>query len=287
MLRSPWVRADDDTKSDDKKTIVFVAGRPSHGYGAHEHNAGCRLLAAELERHAPHVNVRVFLDGWPSDESAFDGADAIVMYCDGGEGHMVNSHLDQVDALAKTGVGIACIHYAVEIPKGEAGDRLLDWIGGYFETDWSVNPHWTANFTELPVHPVTRGVQPFEVNDEWYYHMRFRDGMEGVTPILTAIPPESTLSRPDGPHSGNPYVRAEVGQPQHVAWVSERADGGRGFGFTGGHSHWNWGQDDFRRLVLNAALWIAHAEVPEQGVATGGVSRGDLEANQDEPKPTE
>ena len=58
---------------------------------------------------------------------------------------------------------------------------------------------------------------PFEIDDEWYYHMRFREGMEGVTPILTAIPPESTLSRPDGPHSGNPHVRKEAGQPQHWA----------------------------------------------------------------------
>ena len=51
--------------------------------------------------------------------------------------------------LAKQGVGIVCLHYGVEVPKGEAGDKFLDWIGGYFETDWSVNPHWTANFKEL------------------------------------------------------------------------------------------------------------------------------------------
>jgi hypothetical protein len=42
-------------------------------------------------------------------------------------------------------------------------------------------------------HPTTRGlkpfaveVKPFTVHDEWYYHMRFRESMEGVTPILTA-----------------------------------------------------------------------------------------------------
>ncbi|MEZ6072900.1 MAG: ThuA domain-containing protein [Pirellulales bacterium] len=273
--------------STDTKTVALVAGRPSHGYGAHEHNAGCRLLAAELERHVPDVKVKVFLNGWPEDPHAFDDVDAVVMYCDGGEGHMVNPHLDQVNALVDRGVGIACLHYAVEVPKGEPGDAFLDWIGGYFETDWSVNPHWTAEFTALPEHPVTRGVHPFAINDEWYYHMRFRDDMEDVTPILTAIPPESTLSRPDGPHSGNPFVRAEVGQPQHVAWVSERPDGARGFGFTGGHTHWNWGNDDFRRLVLNAIVWIAHADVPADGVPTGRVSRGRLEENQDEPKPGE
>ena len=40
------------------KKIVFVAGKPSHGYGAHEHNAGCMLLAKELQAAMPGVEVR-------------------------------------------------------------------------------------------------------------------------------------------------------------------------------------------------------------------------------------
>jgi hypothetical protein len=43
--------------------------------------------------------------------------------------------------MADSGVGIGCIHYAVEIPKGEPGNALLDLIGGYFKTDWLVNSH--------------------------------------------------------------------------------------------------------------------------------------------------
>ena len=43
-------------------------------------------------------------------------------------------------------------------------------------------------------------------------------------------------------------------------------DGGRGFGFTGGHFHDNWGNDQFRKVILNAFLWLAKAEVPEKGV---------------------
>src|SRR5437660_12930968 len=84
-----------------KKKVVFVAGRPSHSYGAHEHNAGCLLLAKELQAAMPNVSTDVHLNGWPADDKAFDGADCLVMYCDGGVGHMVNKHLDQVDALAK------------------------------------------------------------------------------------------------------------------------------------------------------------------------------------------
>ncbi len=51
-----------------------------------------------------------------------------------------------------------------------------------------------------------------------------------------------------------------------MAWARERPDGGRGFGFTGGHVHWNWGNDNFRKLVLNAIVWTAEVDVPAEGV---------------------
>lgn len=263
------------------KKVVMVAGSRSHGPGDHEFSAGVRLLRKCLDQ-LPGIVTAQYFQGWPKDPSAFDNADAILFYMDGGDGHPViqGDRLIQINKLAKQGVGIACLHYAVEVPKDRGGPELLDWIGGYFEAHWSVNPHWDAKFDTLPEHPITRGVKPFEINDEWYYHMRFRENMDHVTPILTAIPPASTLSRPDGPHSGNPHVRAKIGQPQHVAWAVERVDGGRGFGFTGGHFHKNWGDTNFRKLVLNAVLWIARADVPAEGVVST-VSPDELKENLD------
>ncbi len=272
----------------EKKKVAFMAGRRSHGYGSHEHYAGCALLARSLEQGMPNFETVVFRDGWPKDKDAFEGADTIVMYCDGGGGHPVNRNLEQLDRLAEKGVGIVCIHYGVEVPKGPSGEKFLKWIGGYFEPHWSVNPHWTGKFAKFPEHPTTRGVKPFEVNDEWYYHMRFREGMKGVTPILTDLPGKETLTRPDGAHSGNPHVRAAVldrKEPQHVAWATVREDGGRGFGFTGGHNHWNWGDPNFRKLVLNAIVWTAQGEVPKAGVGDKPLGLTDLEENQDEQQP--
>jgi hypothetical protein len=106
--------------------------------------------------------------------------------------------------------------------------------------------------------------------------------MKSVQPILTAIPPESTMSRADGPHEGNPEVREAVkrGDPQHVAWARQRPDGGRGFGFTGAHFNKNWGNENFRKLVLNAIVWTAKMEVPAKGVACA-VSEEDLVKNLD------
>ena len=261
-----------------EKTVVFVAGRDSHGFGSHEHGGGCRYLAATLEKGLPGIKTRVHAGGWPKDSSIFDGADAVVLYMDGGGGHPVNRHLEEVDKLMKKGIGLACIHYAVEVPKGKSGNFFLDWTGGYFETHWSVNPHWIADFKKLPKHPITSGVKPFKINDEWYFHMRFRDKLEGVTPILSAVAPESTMRRRNGAHSGNAAVRASVakGDLQHVAWARERPDGGRGFGFTGGHVHWNWGDENFRKLVLNAIAWVAKAEVPGAGVPSANPSKDEL-----------
>jgi hypothetical protein len=231
----------------------------------------------------PEVYATTYLNGWPKDATACDNADAIAVFCDGGGGHVAMKHLEEVDALAKRGVGIAMLHYAVEVPKGKPGNSMLNWTGGYFETFWSVNPHFNGEFKELPEHPITRGVKPFFMDDEWYYHMRFVDGLENVTPILTAVPPDSTRKRRDGAHSNNKYVRARMGMPEHVAWAYERPGGGRGFGFTGGHWHWSWASDDFRKLVLNSLVWIAGVDVPASGVPSETPTIKELEANQDYP----
>jgi type 1 glutamine amidotransferase len=265
------------------KKVVFIAGNPSHAKGDHEHRAGSMLLVKKLEEGLPGVETEVTWYGYPKDPSIFDDADAIVIYCDGGKAHLLNRHIEEFQAYMDKGVGLVCIHYAVETTKGEKGDKFLEWLGGYFEPHWSVNPHWDANFSALPNHAITSGIVPFVINDEWYFHMRFVPKMEGVTPILTALAPESTMSRGDGAHSGNPHVRKAVAndEPQHTAWAYERANGGRSFGFTGGHRHHNWKDDNFRTLVLNAIAWTAKIQVPEGGVATATPTDEEMKANMD------
>lgn len=249
------------------KKIVLLAGSPSHGPGEHEFNAGCQLLKNCLNK-IDGVHAEVYQNGWPGDVKAFDGADAIFLYSDGGEANPFNrpERRELIGKLMEKGVGLGCAHYAVEVTKGPTGDAFLDWIGGYFEINWSVNPTWTADFKTLPESPITRGVKPFKIKDEWYYHMRFRPGMDGVQAILSDVPPKSTVG-PNGDHSGNPSVREAVanGEPQVMMWSATRKDGGRGFGFTGGHYHKNWANDDFRKVVLNAILWSAKMEVPKNG----------------------
>lgn len=298
----------------DKKNVLMIAGRPSHAPGEHEHNAGVQLLAKCLEQGAKDlVDVKFKLNGeWPSaDELA--KADTILIYSDGGGGHpaVQGDRLEQLGKEMKRGCGFVCLHYAVEpayqkanwpdgapgpdgkpaktppppdrASTGKGSPEFLDWLGGYFEQWWSVNPHWTANFSELPKHAISNGVKPFSTKDEWYYHMRFRKGMQGVTPILSALPPEETTKRGEGPHAGNPDQKKavlELKLPQHTAWAVERDDKGRGFGFTGGHYHSGWANADQRKLVLNAIVWTAKAEVPAAGVQSSP-TEDELKANLD------
>ncbi|MFM7207448.1 MAG: family 16 glycoside hydrolase [Planctomycetaceae bacterium] len=275
--------------ADDRRKLVLVAGTPSHGRGEHEHRAGVMLAEKCLDAHfagepLPRLVTETYTGGWPTDPTAFDNADAIFFFADGGGGHPVlqSNRLAQVDALAKRGVGIACLHYAVEVPKEKGGPEFLNWLGGYFEPHWSVNPHWTLADTQVAEgHPIVRGVKPFVTNDEWYYHMRFREPPEGLTMILTAVPPDDTRTGADHSHHGNPVVRAGKGDRETLAWAYERPGGGRGFGCTGAHFHRNWANDDFRTMMLNALAWTAGLEVPAGGIPSA-VSADDLAANLDE-----
>ena len=90
----------------------------------------------------------------------FDKPDSIVLYCDGYTRHMAKEHQDKIQSLVDAGVGVACRHFGVEVEPEELGQEFLDWIGGYFEVGWSVNPHWDAHFESFPDHPITRGVNP-------------------------------------------------------------------------------------------------------------------------------
>ena len=259
--------------ADSGKKIVLVAGKQSHGPGDHEFRAGTMLLKKCLDK-LPGIVTADYYQGWPDDPTAFDNADSILLYMDGGGGHPViqRNRLAEIDQLMKHGVGLCCAHYAVEVPKEKGGPDLTKWIGGYYETGYSINPHWDATFSNLPKHPVTQGVEPFTINDEWYYNIRFPEGQSGIEPLLVAAPPDRTR--------GTEAAKSHPGRAEVVAWAVERPDGGRGFGFTGGHRHVNWGNDDFRKLVLNALLWTAKADVPAEGV-TSSVTPEELTQNLD------
>jgi type 1 glutamine amidotransferase len=252
--------------------IVLVSGKPSHGPGEHEFFAGCALLMKMLAQE-PQVFPVMASGGWPKDPKTFEGARSIVFFMDGGAGHPIlqAQRPELIQKQMDAGAGFVNLHYAVEYPKRD-GERVLSWLGGYYETGYSVNPHWKAEIKTLPEHPISRGVHPFALVDEWYYNIRFPPDMTGVTPILKAVPPDSTRF--------TPQAKAHPGREEILAWAFERPNGGRSFGFTGAHFHRNWKDENFRRLVVNAILWTAKIDVPPAG-AHAVLAPGDLDKNLD------
>jgi type 1 glutamine amidotransferase len=237
--------------------IVLVAGRKSHGKGEHEFFAGCAVLMKLLQQTSGVFPVMA-RDGWPKNPQTFEGAKSVVFYMDGGGGHPIiqKDHREVVQKLMDQGVGFVNLHYAVEYPKSQS-DHILQWLGGYYETGFSTNPHWRAEIKTLPDHPITHGVKPFALQDEWYFNIRFKPELEGVTPILKAMPPDNVRR--------TKAAQENKGREEILAWAFNRANGGRSFGFTGAHFHKNWGDENFRRLVVNAILWSSKLEVPPDG----------------------
>ena len=279
------------------KRIVLIAGKPSHPPGMHEFRAGCLLLQKALSGF-PGVKVDVYDLGWPAktvdgarvdDDAALEGADAVLIYADGGRGNpaIQGERMKIVDALSKKGVGLGFGHYGVEVPAGVPGEAMHRWIGGYYETLWSVNPMWKPAFDKLPNHPITRGVLPFATHDEWYFNMRWTNdaaAKKRITPILVATPADEVRKGPYvSPRGPYDHIIADSGKPETMMWLYERPDGGRSFGFTGGHTHANWGDPNQRKIMLNALLWIAKVDVPARGVEDR-ITEADLTQNLDDKK---
>jgi quercetin dioxygenase-like cupin family protein len=108
-------------------------------------------------------------------------------------------------------------------------------------------------------HPVSRGVGPFTLYDEFYPTIRFPPN-ERVVPILP----------------GTFHVEMENGKPapartlqKTAAWAFERPNGGRSFAFSGLHYLQTLDHPQMRRLLLNAIAWTAAIDVPSHGVRSG------------------
>jgi type 1 glutamine amidotransferase len=203
----------------------------------------------------------------------------VIIYSDSTK--VVRHGWEKTDQLAKSGVGLMFMHYAVH-PSPEEGEKYFrPWIGGAFETGWSVNPHWVADLKTLPDHPISNGVTDLvRAYDEFYYSMRFPKDRSKVLDLVTAVPTKERLKRIINLWNQNGIDG--IGKPQTLMWGIEREDGGRGVGFTGGHYHRNWAVDGFRRIALNAIVWVAGMEVPAEGVKSKPLTEDELNANLDD-----
>lgn len=249
-------------KDSELARVVLIAGESSdHPVGQHEFVSVMAILAQALCQNPGVVPVLV-RDGWPADSTVLDDADTIVLYADGGEDHpfLQPERARRIQAHIDGGGGFVNLHYAVEYDSPPSA-QSLSWLGGAYEQGVSCNPLWTADLKGQGS-PINQGVGEFSIDDEWYFNLQFADS--GVSPVLKATPQ-------DGQRCSS-SAAAHPGRAETLAWSFERGDGGRSFGFTGGHWYGNWVDSEQtpyaghqRRLVLNGILWTAGVPIPEGG----------------------
>ncbi|MBL8826207.1 MAG: ThuA domain-containing protein [Planctomycetaceae bacterium] len=263
----------------DTKKIVLLAGPKSHGpegNGIHDYGWSARQLKVMLEHSniREQVSVEIHFDGWPKDEKTFDDAATIMVISDGRDGdkYVEAPHLatpERVATMARQmqrGCGLVTFHFSTFGPD-QYGEQMLDWNGGYFDWEENGKRQWYSAITHLeanvepvtPQHPVSRGLKPFRMKEEFYYNLRFRPQDPHTRPIWSV--PDLKGRDPDG---------------RVVAWARQRPDGGRGFGTTVGHFYDNWQHEQFRKLILNALAWTAKVDVPDAGVEARYFTRDEI-----------
>jgi len=237
--------------------IVLIAGKKSHAPGEHEYEKAMNLFQYCLDTslNARHMAVEVHTGGWPQDEQTLDDADTIVIFSDGGSSGNVHplvagNHMATLAKQMQRGCGLVVMHWTLNLPSKIGHETFLRWIGGFKDFENPPRPIGqpllVQDWSQQAGHPICRGLKPFEMpEDEYKTPERLLSDQPGFVPIL--------------PFPGQP------GDPLW-AWAWQREDGGRGFGFIGGHKHSIWEIEDLRKAVLNAILWTAHHAVPDDGV---------------------
>ena len=234
------------------KKIVLIAGIKTHGPGEHEYLKTVRLIKVMLDN-APNlkgIKTEVLFNGWPEDPATLNDADAIMVYADGSddkEEHdplFVGDHWSILQKQMKRGCGLVLLHYSTFAPS-KYSKEFIEWVGGYFDYEngkpgaagreaWYSDIKTETAKAVPALHPITQGLTDFDLHEEFYFKIHFQDNDQRLKPVLRVM-------------------LSGVENEQTIAWTVERKNGGRGFGFTGGHFYSNWQVRNFRKLMLNAS----------------------------------
>lgn len=253
-------------------TIVLIGGmKPGQPVGEHDYPDGVlkieRLIKASPDFAKLNPVVKAFPIGFPKNLAELDDASVILFYfgTDRGPNGSTNPLEDpsikqHLTTLMDRGVGLVALHQSFTLPSktSAAAKPFQDWLGAsrVAVTDYSME---AAPLTvTAKTHPVANGVSDFNYLDEFYSAIDFAPK---VNPILSA---RTHVQYTTG---GKPVFQ-DPAKDRVIAWTHERANGGRAFGFGGGHYLASFDQPQVRKMVLNAILWAAKADVPQGGVNT-------------------
>jgi type 1 glutamine amidotransferase len=241
-----WLLASTTLWAGENKTKILLIGKdPDHPAKTHTYIPDCELMAKCL-RQTKGVET-VVSNGWPKNDDVLRDVNAIVLETRLGGTVLFRGPQHRIaEELLKKGVGITAIHWGTgaETPEGE---RWLHAMGGWFNAERDGFSRYLVQISTVhqsdPQHPVSRGWKDFDLREEYYFKLRF---LPEAKPVMTTV-----IEGKDWP----------------IGWVYERPDsnGGRSFGFVGGHFHENFGDKAFRQAVVNGILWTAHVDIPPEG----------------------
>ena len=230
-----------------KRVILVGQGPDNHAWSTHEYMAGMRILADCLQPVEGLQTILVQADGqWSDGPELLDGADAAVLFVSQGAKWLQDDErrLAAFNRLAERGGGLIALHWAMGCKDAEYVDAFVKIFGGCHG-----GPDRKYKIAQLPLelaapeHPILRGIEPVEAEDEFYYALKFVKPAEKLTPLVR-VPIDD--------------------QPQTIAWAWERPDGGRSFGFSGLHFHGNWELVAYRRMATQAVLWTLKRPIPNE-----------------------
>ena len=182
--------------------------------------------------------VVVKADGkWEGGPDLLDSADGVFLFASEGARWISDEpkRLAAFQRLAKRGGGLACWHWGMGTRTAKPIDAFVELFGGCH--GGPDRKHKVMNVPAAiatPKHPVVLGVKPFHVEEEFYYALKFGKNPKRVTPLVT-------IEMDNATHA--------------VSWAWTRPDGGRSFGFSGGHFHDRWRVEQYRRIAVQGVLW--------------------------------
>lgn len=231
-----------------KRVLLLGQGPDDHARGTHEYLAGMKVLAKCLQG-VPGLTVTVVsADGaWGEGPDLIRKADCVVLFVAEGAKwiHQDARRLEAFAQLAARGGGLVALHWGMGTEEAKYIAGFLRLFGG---CHGGPDRKYKVVDSQVQVvdseHVIVQGIAPFPLREEYYYQLKMIDA-ERVDPIL-----RTTID----------------GKEETIAWAWQRADGGRAFGYSGGHFHDNWSRVQYRRLMAQAVLWTVKLPVPKEGL---------------------
>jgi type 1 glutamine amidotransferase len=232
-----------------KRLLIVAEAQDGHPAGSHEFVAEQKLLAQSLDK-VPGLEVTTsFADAaWAKGPELLDKCDGVVLLLSQG-GDWVSADPRRKEALlrlVKRGGGIAGMHGSIMTKKTENIGIVLQLLGAChggpdrkfktFEADAAI---------AAKDHPAAAGLEGFRVYDEFYYRLKRDSQITGFTPLVTV---------------------AIGGKPETVGWCWQRPDGGRSFGYSGGHYLDLWRRSEHRQLFTQGVLWTLKISPPDMDI---------------------